>query len=579
MNGARIRERLLQRNPFGSVAAGDPWEERLPDVPAINREAFEGVMRLVRHAGFQPREPLAALVLGEVGTGKSHLTARLRAACQSSDPPATFAWISPPESGEEPYRYLLREIADGLRHPLEGKKWINTWHHLAAMLIVEGYAGNKETAQARRKRYKQVLRAIHKGEGKPKRWWEKVRRGGVLERLPKLWSGVAEILVTRMTGTRDERWEAASWLRGEILEPRHLPRLRFDRSGHDRQTMEEEARLILVSLGQLLACFHMPLLVCFDRLEDLRTPAQHTAMDLMVTFLVDRMEGAVPVALARGQFWGELRTRHWNAQSVGRLESNRFEMTGCSGDEARDLVRCRLRDVVGEAGMAELFFDPDALLERLPPGRHPPRVVITLANRRLRELLDQPLPQPVDGESRLAEAWEALTRRIGARPHDEPARPERLVQVLRLYLFGESPPPEEGEFGVIEMPSAGEQPAKVWLVETVFHPQAMLTRLRQGVNWLERHPGGMATYVRDGRFQIPAAPKWPETNRMLHLFQERGGRLLTLTPERVARWHAIGQLFDLLRAGKLFRVDEAGREHPIPLGALVEFLRSRFSQG
>ncbi|MBF0179177.1 MAG: hypothetical protein HQM03_04010 [Magnetococcales bacterium] len=570
MNGARVRDRLLRKNPFGSVAAGDPWEERLPDVPAINREAFEGVMRLTHQAGEYPREPLAALVLGEVGTGKSHLTARLRAACQGSDPLAAFAWISPPENGEEPYRYLLREIADGLRHPLEGHNGIDTWRHLAALLIAERSTG---------KRYEKVARAIRKGEGKPEKWWKKVRRGGVLERLPKLWSGVAEILVTGMTGTRSKRWEAASWLRGEILEPRHLPKPRFDRSGHDRQAMEEEARIILVSLGQILAHFRMPLLVCFDRLEDLRNAAQHTAMDLMVTFLVDRMEGALPVAFARGQFWGELRTRHWNAQSVGRLESNRFEMTGCSGDEARELVRCRLRDVVGEEGLGELFFDPDVLLERLAAGRNPPRVVITLANRRLRELLDQPPPQPVDGETRLAEAWEALTRRIGARPHDEPARPERLVQVLRLYLFGENVPPDDGEFGVIELPPSGEQPAKLWLVETVFHPQALLTRLRLGVSWLERHPGGVATYVRDGRFHIPAAPKWPETNRMLHLFQEGGGRVLTLTPERVARWHAIGQLHDLLRAGKLFRVDETGREQPIPLSTLVDFLRTRFAQG
>ncbi|MBF0417285.1 MAG: hypothetical protein HQL86_03445, partial [Magnetococcales bacterium] len=143
MKAERLRERLIRDNPLASVAAGSPWERVGVDVPAINRIPFEGVMRLFQQIGRTPGEPLAALILGEVGNGKSHLLARLRQFCQQGQQAGAFVLVTPPENGATPFRYLLREIADCLRHPPEETEQLSSWHHLAARLISESQDRNQ----------------------------------------------------------------------------------------------------------------------------------------------------------------------------------------------------------------------------------------------------------------------------------------------------------------------------------------------------------------------------------------------------------------------------------------------------
>ncbi|MEO5332592.1 MAG: hypothetical protein H7839_11255 [Magnetococcus sp. YQC-5] len=570
---ARIRHRLLEHNPLASVAAADPWENRLTDVESINQGIFDKVMRLLRQLGHAPKEPLAALVLGEVGNGKSHLIARLRLACQSQKFTYAFALVSPPEMGTDSYRYLLREIADSLHHPAGGLEKVSSWQYLAALIIVEGKFPNA-THEEREQRLCKVLRDIQKENGKPSRSWKKVRNSLFLEQMPHLLSDLVELLVCWVTGRPAQRREAAAWLRGDVREREVLP-ARYDRSAMSRDALNDEARTILASLGMLLGRFHRPLLICFDRLEDLRHDSQHHAMDLMLTFLVDRMDAALPVAFVRGQIWVESCRHKWNGQTVGRMESNPFEMTGCSREEALELIRRRLESVLGQEGMNALAFDPATLLEQLSQGRNSPRMVITLANRRLQQILDLPPAQPMDPQTRLAAAWEQVIQKLQANLHLEPSRPERLAQLLRIYFFGDIPLLADQDYSQIEIEERSDQPALFWTVETVFHHQAVINRIKQALEWLDHHPGGKVIYVRDGRQPIPSPPKWPETNRWLQMLQKRQGRLLVLTPERVVRWHAIGELHDAIRAGDLTWVDETEQERFVPMTALMEFIRAK----
>ncbi|MBF0417801.1 MAG: hypothetical protein HQL86_06090, partial [Magnetococcales bacterium] len=166
-----------------------------------------------------------------------------------------------------------------------------------------------------------------------------------------------------------------------------------------------------------------------------------------------------------------------------------------------------------------------------------------------------------------------------ARRRSEPWRPERILQVLRLYLLGNENPEDIDnalELSLKEPPQAG-RPARLWLVEPIFHPKAVIHALEQGFSWLKRHPGGHLTYVRDGRQAIPPYPKWPETNRLLRRFQEQGGRLMPLSAERIARWQAIGELYDAVRCGEITWIDAQNREQPVPVALLHDFLRLHFA--
>ncbi|MBF0260497.1 MAG: hypothetical protein HQL97_01495 [Magnetococcales bacterium] len=578
MNTEWMRDRLIRKNPLASVAAGSPWERVGVDVASINRISFEGVMRLYRQLAHTPGEPLAALLLGEVGNGKSHLLARLRTACQQEKQAGALVLVTPPENGATPFRYLLREIADGLRRPADERGDLSFWQHLAALLIVKSRDPRRDP-ERKDPDLGRILKAMRHGKGSPSKWWHKLRTASFFDDLAPEAFDLVEVLVRWLPAAAEERREALAWLRGEAVSGGRLP-ARLERFEASLEEIEERARARLIALGSLLGVARRPLLICFDRLEDLHTPAQHTAMDRMLTFLVDRMDTALPVVLARGQFWETLRLERWNAQIVGRLESNRFEMTGCSRAEAEALVRGRLESVLGAEGMRSLFFDPATLLETLAPGRNAPRIVLTLSNRRLQELLELPARVAEDPESRLARVWESLTSPAhSAHRRAEPMRPERIRQVLRLYLFGNDTPSEAEEETALslEQPPQAGRPARLWLVEPLFHPKAVIHSLKQGLAWLERHPGGQITYIRDGRTSIPSAPKWPETNRLLRRFQTRGGRLLPLSGERIARWHAIAELHDAVRCGEVTWIDAQNREHPVPLAVLNDFLRLHLS--
>src|SRR5688500_15030465 len=100
---------LQRRNPFVSASVGDPWERQYPHVPAINEPAFRGVCRLITQKVDDPDLNCAGLILGEVGSGKTHLLGRILTYAVQAQPPLAFAYIQPLEDPEQTYRYLLRE--------------------------------------------------------------------------------------------------------------------------------------------------------------------------------------------------------------------------------------------------------------------------------------------------------------------------------------------------------------------------------------------------------------------------------------------------------------------------------------
>ncbi len=108
---------LKQRNPFASSSVGDPWDSRYPHVPSINEQAFEGLCRLMAQKADAPALNCAGLILGEVGSGKTHLLGRILAHATHAQPPFAFAYIQPIEDPEQTYRYLLREVMVNLCRP------------------------------------------------------------------------------------------------------------------------------------------------------------------------------------------------------------------------------------------------------------------------------------------------------------------------------------------------------------------------------------------------------------------------------------------------------------------------------
>ena len=136
-SGTRL-EVFRRYNPFASSSVGDPWEATYPDVPAINAPAFHGLCQLIEQKTLCPTLNCAGLIVGEVGSGKTHLLGRILQHSRQTRFPFALAYIQPLEDPEQTYRYLLREVMVNLFHPLDTSTHATLFRRLVTRVCSEG---------------------------------------------------------------------------------------------------------------------------------------------------------------------------------------------------------------------------------------------------------------------------------------------------------------------------------------------------------------------------------------------------------------------------------------------------------
>ncbi|MGE3538198.1 MAG: ATP-binding protein [Candidatus Tectimicrobiota bacterium] len=524
-------------NPFTSSSVGDPWEATYPDVPSINGHAFRGLCQLIEQKTTSPALNCAGLILGEVGSGKTHLLGRLLTQSKQTRFPFAFAYIQPLEDPEQTYRYLLREVMINLFHPLETSPQATQFRRLVTRVVHEGSAS---TPLARRTGITPAL------------FVEMQQRA--IQRLSTAYPAISVRFLQMLFhyAVLERRAAAMSWLMGRMLDEAdaavlHVP----DRARASVAMLEEEARDILVSLGLLLMRYRQPLVICFDRLENLETDEQIHALGKMIEFLVDKAQAMLPIACFRGMQWEEKFRHKLNQHVSSRLETNKFELRGCTPEQAVAIVQSRLAVVPGYQATDALFpFDQEDLLKTFHLGLYSPRRVITLANQRLREMLDE---EPQAPPSALEKLQEAFAEQYQAIVQDfERYQPDRgrLRRALELYVQYGPPhctPLESGQEKYIDFATELGRPeadpiAVAFCIDVEQHHAAVGACLARGVAFLEEEPSGRVLYIRDARCPFPPPPAWEATNKRLQHFKALGGQVLFLDGEQAARWYALALL-------------------------------------
>ncbi|HEY5868345.1 MAG TPA: P-loop NTPase fold protein, partial [Candidatus Tectomicrobia bacterium] len=333
---ADARLDLFRRhNPFTSSSVGDPWEATYPDVPSINEHAFRGLWQLLEQKTTNPALNCAGLILGEVGSGKTHLLGRILTRSTQTRSPCAFAYIQPLEDPEQTYRYLLREVMVNLFHPMPASAQATQFRRLVTRVFLEGYPDRQvptrlvltpSTFASVQQRVMQLLRTVYPALSGP--FVHVLLQYAVLERRPA----------------------AMQWLLGNVLDAADAALLQVpDRAPLSTAALEAEARDILTSLGLLLTRYQQPLVICFDRLENLETDEHIHALGKMVEFLVDKAQAMLPIVCFRGMQWEEKFRHKLNQHVSSRLETNKFELRGCTPEQALAIVRSRLAAVPGNA--------------------------------------------------------------------------------------------------------------------------------------------------------------------------------------------------------------------------------------
>ncbi|MCI0526979.1 MAG: ATP-binding protein, partial [Nitrospira sp.] len=426
-------EILKRNNPFTSSSVGDPWESKYPDVPSINEQAFRGLCQLMDQKAKNPSLNCAGLIVGEVGSGKTHLLGKILDYTQQAKPPFAFAYIQPLEDPEQTYRYLLREVMVNLCRPIEVSSQTTQLERVLAEIYIDAVL--EEFRVRKKERNYKILCELRKVKDPVHIWksiivvpptqfadLQKKALYLVLEAHPEISKSFLKVLLQYEFPER--RLAVMEWLKGSILDKEDAALLQVpERSAEDRAAPEQEARTILISLGLLLARYRQPLVVCFDRLENLETDGQIHSLGKILEFLVDKAKAMLPIACFRGQQWVEKFKDKFNQHVVTRLETNTFGLRGCTADQAMAIIRSRLAAVLGENPIDPFFpFDKQELLKMFKTGFHIPRLVIARANQRLTQILEEGPPIQISPFQKLQEEFEkqyqAILRDLDRYPPD-----------------------------------------------------------------------------------------------------------------------------------------------------------------
>ena len=597
MNRDEALDILKKNNPFVSSSAGDPWKSKYPHVESVNKKTFDALKRLID----QKRQDLslnaAGLVLGEAGSGKTHIIGRLLELARQKRDSVAFAYIQPIEDPEQTFRYLLREVVVNLCHPVEKSSGNSILDDLLAYPILECietcFGGSKE------KKHEKLLASIRSNPSrifatrrlKPEARLRVAQSACFfLERsLPELPDGFLSALLRYRFGP-DKR-AAFQWLQGVAIDQEDCRALGArPRNERSAAFLEQEARGILNAFGTLLARYGIVLVVCFDRLENLESAEQIRSFGKMVEFLVDTAPAMLPLVCCRGDLWDSGLKAKLNEHVTTRLATNPFVLEGCSPSLAMKVVEKRLAFVLGEKRDASFFpLDENKLRKTFEGEIQSPREIIVQANRILNEELGAERVEAPAIVRQLADAFNLQHENVLSDFERHPPDRTRLRLAIELLLShtGDAAGFCADNFRKIDecvdfmcriqskhaprKNGASKDAVFIVDVEEDFYPVGKC--LQRGLDFLEKYPGGKAFYIRDARCPFPPYPRWPATNRKREKFENSGGTTVFLQKEQAARLYALAFLKYAVKEGDVSVIDYNQNTRSATMEDLEEFVR------
>jgi len=540
---ARFSEILQQRQPFVSSSVSDPKDHIFPDVPSINEKVYHSVIDLIRMKSQNPSVPIAALVLGEAGYGKTHLINRLiRNADSHNDLTYRVAYIQPIEDPDQTYSYLLREIVSNLFNPIKNNHPPTIMHGILAELIKMVLIKAKFSEPALKNKVHTILQRnpvdiFYELDSNMSLWLN------VEKKLKKTYSNICPPIVFQVLMQlrfNDRRFAIIEWLKCNTMDADMAKMLRIKPNHLSSNSAKEQAsRDMIKALSTLIGICNHPLLVCFDRLENLDSQEKVQSFGRMIEFLVDDARAMMPIAFCRGDLWNNILKIKFNRHVSERLESNTFEVEGCNVDQALELIASRLTWAYGDANHNFYPLDRNTLEQLFSNRLNNTRYIIQKVNQLLRNIIIEPKIKPVIEQ--LKSNFRAHFQKVLDEFDRHAPERSRFGRALRLFFeikdfsvdiqFGD----KYIDFGF----SQDIQTAKkgIVIIDVENHHRAVGASIKRGINFLDKNPQACALYFRDERCLLPS--RWKSTNAALAQFKNQGGHVLILDRNEAAQCFAI----------------------------------------
>lgn len=450
-----FRALLEDEPPRLTTYVNTPWEA-VPDLPAYNAGAYRLIERrlkaMSRRATAGESVPTqGVLVLGEAGTGKTHLLMRVARALSATNP---VMFIHKPNNEEAVAQHVWSHLIESLTRHVPGLgAGQSQLDHLLSHVFTAVLVPLLELDVTEGLNAKQKQRWLGQLKESPRNLFEMLESGPnrqkhldflrnkVLSHLriyhPDVDQTIARALMNYcfLANDRDRR-AMLTWLMGQQIDESTMRRLGvtplwsepLDETASDihiRQERERQAIIAIRTIGDLSRYYHKPLILAFDQLEGLRGErrlTQRWADVVQQVFTV--APNLLVVTCIFPSLWETWFDQELHQAVKDRIAQDQISLDRFGPEHAEGLLTVHLAESVAQHQLPGPIYPFEAEDIRELCGRaSSPRSFLQLARRRLEDWLDEAeeAPAPVAPAPAVVAQAEAPAEVEPAAPVAEPA--------------------------------------------------------------------------------------------------------------------------------------------------------------
>ena len=539
MEDKEILTKLRENNPFVSSASPQPWDNKNPDLLQLSREASEDIEQLMRYKRREPSTPLAGLILGEAGAGKTHMLTRILRRLRSSSVKAVFVAVRTFRDSDSVTKHLLDEIFISLKR-------IHSNGRTQFDVIMSDFVASYQEHQ-RQEDYPLDIRAQ------------------VAKDIPDLDRNFLKCLISYLSANDSAtKNDLLEWLING-LDAEEAMKLGFperDLNSMNNARREQEAEKVLIALGHVLAYAKILMVVCFDQMDAMRDRELISAWGNVINLLMNDLSGILPLCFVRSEIWNDIFIPVLDDAVVQRLRNNQMIMKTCTLEQAKLLIRTKIEYVFGSESK-EIFT---WLIERLGNKLHDgysPRSVIELANHAItatgpinpESKPEAKTPQIFENEDKeiideIKKAYDDEYKKVEAEPDLWPPKLEHLAlafepwlnaarEDLKITIIGKDLKAtrkyEAENFACVIIIPKGIKP--FWVANSA---------MEYITNFLEKHKNSSCYYISEESLYKST---WKKFANLKKNFQDMGGHVLMFDNKTRLGWYALVSLIDRIDNG------------------------------
>lgn len=513
--------KLRENNPFSSPASPLPWNNNNPDLQNLNRETSDEIEQLVRKKRLEPAVPLGGLILGEAGSGKTHMLTRILRRLRNNAQLAVFVTVKAFTAPGTVTHHLLSEIFGSLRQTHSNGR---SQFDMIVSEFMDSYA------EHRRNDGFDSIESLD-------------TRVYIKKDIPNLDRNFLKCLLLYMSASDEAvKIDILDWLQSGLDDEASL---RLGLPSRDTNYMtddrrEQDAENMLISLGLVLGYAKVPMIICFDQLDGMKDKENSreliTAWGNIISLLMNDLSGILPLCFMRAQTWNDVFLPVLDEAVVQRVKNNRMTMRECSIKQAQQIVHDRIASAFNED--AEEIYRWLISRMTLTQGLSP-RDVIELANRIVTSP-DTPITEDEEVRRAILSIYGDEYKKVQASPQAWPPNAEHLKLALEVWLSsfdGISLVKSAGKYIRVQALRGDKRFAFVIVI-----PKAHYTAsagLNEAMRFMREYPGCFCCYVLEEKSHKKTWKKFAEN---LAEFKNAGGFVVSLSKDSRINWYALAAL-------------------------------------